>query len=94
VAAQEEQFGPPVGQPGQWASCLRIVEPGTLSTQCVVEVDGNEAITSMCLVKFEGAHERGWLLAVGTAEGMTFFPTDCQAGYIRIYRWVRRAGCG
>lgn len=33
VAAQEEQFGPPVGQPGQWASCLRIVEPTSLSTQ-------------------------------------------------------------
>lgn len=40
----------------------------------------------MCLVRFEAGHEKGWLLAVGTAEGLTFFPTDCQAGYIRIYK--------
>ena len=42
----------------------------------------------MCLVRFDAGHERGLLLAVGTAEGMTFFPTDCRAGYIRLYRCV------
>lgn len=63
-----------------------MVEAAGLSTQCVVELDGNEAITSAAFVKFDSGHERGWLLAVGTAEGMTFFPTDCQAGYIRLYR--------
>jgi hypothetical protein len=32
LAALEEQFGTPRGQPGQWAACLRIVDPATLST--------------------------------------------------------------
>eukprot|EP00983_Pelagomonas_calceolata_P111371 1159776-Pelagomonas_calceolata.AAC.3 len=32
MAALEEQFGTPRGQPGQWAACLRIVDPATLST--------------------------------------------------------------
>lgn len=32
LAAREEQFGAPKGQPGQWASCVRIVEPQNLTT--------------------------------------------------------------
>lgn len=35
LAAREEQFGAPKGLPGQWASCLRIVEPANLTTLCV-----------------------------------------------------------
>ena len=89
IAAQEEQFGAPPGAPGQWASALRVVEPRGLTTTCVEELDGNEAVTAMCFVRFDAGHARGWLLAVGTAEGMTFFPTDCQAGYIRLYRCAR-----
>ena len=30
AAAREEQFGAPKGAPGQWASCLRVVDPATL----------------------------------------------------------------
>jgi len=51
-----------------------------------MELDNNEAITSMALVQFTGAHDTSTLLAVGTAERMTYFPSDCTAGYIRIYR--------
>eukprot|EP00877_Chromochloris_zofingiensis_P000800 jgi/Chrzof1/10720/Cz05g09290.t1 len=91
IAALQEQLGAPIGAPGQWASCLRIVEPRGLSTQCVLELDNNEGITSMCLVQFApGAHDTSMLLAVGTAEGLTYFPTDCQSGYIRIYRILDR----
>ncbi len=42
LAAAEEQFGPPKGQPGQWAGCLRIVDPASLSTVFVTEMDNNE----------------------------------------------------
>lgn len=38
LAALEEQFGTPRGQPGQWAACLRIVDPATLSTGVCVYV--------------------------------------------------------
>jgi hypothetical protein len=38
AAALEEQFGAPCGQPGQWAACIRIVDPATLATAFVVEV--------------------------------------------------------
>lgn len=86
VAALEEQFGPPRGLPGQWASCIRIVEPGQLTTQFVTELDNNEGIVSMTLVQFTGAHDSSSLLAVGTAESLRYMPTECTAGYIRLYR--------
>jgi hypothetical protein len=31
-AAEDEQYGAPRGAPGQWASCLRTVDPATLQT--------------------------------------------------------------
>eukprot|EP00775_Hariotina_reticulata_P013008 gene13008-13137_t len=92
VAAELDQFGALVGAPGQWASCIRLVDPAELSTRTVLELDGSEAITSMCLVKFEGqgVPDTSLLLAVGTAEQMTYFPTSCTAGYIRLYKILDR----
>lgn len=40
LAALEEQFGAPRGEPGQWASCLRVVDPATLSTVFVQVGEG------------------------------------------------------
>ncbi|KAG2485365.1 hypothetical protein HYH03_015856 [Edaphochlamys debaryana] len=89
LAALEEQFGAPKGQPGQWAGCLRIVDPATLSTVFVQELDNNEAVVSMALVELQlpGAGQGiEKLLAVGCARGLRYMPTDCEAAYIRIYR--------
>ncbi|WIA12061.1 hypothetical protein OEZ85_012138 [Tetradesmus obliquus] len=92
LAAELDQYGAAVGAPGQWASCVRIVDPAELSTKAVLELDGSEAITSMALVRFEGpgVPEASLLLAVGTAEQMTYFPTSCTAGYIRLYKILDR----
>ncbi|KXZ43846.1 hypothetical protein GPECTOR_79g125 [Gonium pectorale] len=95
LAALEEQFGAPKGQPGQWAGCLRVVDPATLSTVFVTEVDNNEAITSMAIADLllpsgvpgggaAGGSER--VLVVGTAKALRYMPTDCEASYIRLYR--------
>eukprot|EP00878_Enallax_costatus_P010041 GHUV01010480.1.p1 GENE.GHUV01010480.1~~GHUV01010480.1.p1 ORF type:complete len:1094 (+),score=306.67 GHUV01010480.1:216-3497(+) len=92
LAAELDQYGAAVGAPGQWASCVRLVDPTELATKAVLELDNNEGITSMCLVKFEGQSvpDTSTLLAVGTAEQMTYFPTSCTAGYIRLYRILDR----
>ena len=55
AATLEDQFGAPRGEPGQWAACLRIVDPASLSTVFVQELDNNEAITSMSIVQFAPA---------------------------------------
>lgn len=73
------------------AVCLPVCHPPPppeLSTKCVLELDGNEGICSMALVRFEGTGlpDNSLLLAVGTAEQMTYFPTSCTAGYIRLYK--------
>lgn len=88
LAAELDQYGAPMGAVGQWASCVRLVDPAELSTKCVLELDGNEGICSMALVRFEGTGlpDNSLLLAVGTAEQMTYFPTSCTAGYIRLYK--------
>ena len=89
-AALEEQFGPPRGMAGQWAACLRIVDPASLSTVHVVELDENETVTSMCLAPLQmtsssasssssGAGADTYLV-VGTAQALKFFPTDADGG--------------
>lgn len=69
---QEAQWGPPRGDPTQWASCLRVVDPSTLESASVLELDNNEAALSMCCVRFTGAE--GYLLAVGTVQNLGFYP--------------------
>ncbi|PNG99382.1 Splicing factor 3B subunit 3, partial [Tetrabaena socialis] len=83
LAALEEQFGAPKGQSGQWAGCLRIVDPATLSTVSVLEMDNNEAIVSVALADLappSGAHLQHIekLLVVGCAKGLRYMPMDCE----------------
>lgn len=93
-AALEEQWGAPRGAPGQWAACLRVLDPLTLATQYVAELEGNEAITSACLVTFAGdaaaaaGGDGGAMLAVGTATALRYMPTECEGGAIRLYRFL------
>lgn len=87
AAVLEEQYGPPRAEPGQWASCLRIIEPVGLATTFVSELDNNEAVTSMAIVNFApaaqiaaGAFAQEPVLVVGTARGLKYLPTDCDGG--------------
>lgn len=38
------QFGAARGAAGQWASCIRIVDPASASTAAVLELDENEVL--------------------------------------------------
>lgn len=69
---QEAQWGPPRGDPTQWASCLRVVDPSTLESASVLELDNNEAALSMCCVRFTGGED--FMLAVGTVQNLGFYP--------------------
>ena len=69
---QEAQWGPPRGDPTQWASCLRVVDPSTLESASVLELDNNEAALSMCCVRFTGGDQ--YMLAVGTVQNLGFYP--------------------
>lgn len=88
AAAREAQFGAPKGEPGTWASCVRLVDPVSLGTLDVLELDEDEAALSMCTVSFgEGVgRELGRVVAVGTAKKLQLAPRKSEGGAIRIYR--------
>lgn len=83
-----ERLGSPVGEPGAWASCIRIVDPSTLTTTHCIEMDNNEGALCITTVSFDSAPHLGTLLAVGTAQSLSFYPKSCLGGFIRLYQFT------
>ncbi|KAL2505994.1 Cleavage and polyadenylation specificity factor (CPSF) A subunit protein [Abeliophyllum distichum] len=83
----DEQYGYPKAESGRWVSCIRVLDPRSTETTCLLELQDNEAAFSICTVNFHDK-EYGTLLAVGTAKGLQFWPKrSFEAGYIHIYRF-------
>lgn len=84
----DEHYGYPKAESDKWVSCIRVLDPKTSSTTCLLELQENEAAFSICTVNFHDK-EYGTLLAVGTAKGLQFFPKkNLIAGFIHIYRFL------
>ncbi|CEF98342.1 Cleavage/polyadenylation specificity factor, A subunit, C-terminal [Ostreococcus tauri] len=80
-----EQYGAPKSSPGTWAACVRIIDPKDAKSQYVLELGKNESAISICHVYLTGPNEL--LLAVGTAQNLTFAPRNCDGGFIHLYRY-------
>ncbi|PQM39832.1 splicing factor 3B subunit 3-like [Prunus yedoensis var. nudiflora] len=84
----DEHYGYPKAESDKWVSCIRVLDPKTATTTCLLELQDNEAAFSICTVNFHDK-EYGTLLAVGTAKGLQFWPKrSVTAGYIHIYRFL------
>uniref|UniRef100_A0A0E0JVA8 DNA damage-binding protein 1 n=1 Tax=Oryza punctata TaxID=4537 RepID=A0A0E0JVA8_ORYPU len=84
----DEQYGYPKAESERWVSCIRILDPKSRDTTCLLELQDNEAAVSICTVNFHDK-EHGTLLAVGTAKGLQFWPKrNLSAGFIHIYKFV------
>ncbi|KAF7811372.1 spliceosome-associated protein 130 A [Senna tora] len=84
----DEHYGYPKAESEKWVSCIRVLDPRTGNTTCLLELQENEAAFSICTVNFHDK-EYGTLLAVGTAKGLQFWPKkSLTAGFIHIYRFV------
>ncbi|KAF9586806.1 hypothetical protein IFM89_039968 [Coptis chinensis] len=84
----DEQYGYPKAESQNWVSCIRVIEPRTETTTCLLELQDNEAAFSVCTVNFNNK-EYGMLLAVGTVKGLKFWPKRSHAaGFIHIYRFI------
>ncbi|KAG8058068.1 hypothetical protein GUJ93_ZPchr0002g23542 [Zizania palustris] len=84
----DEQYGYPKAESERWVSCIRILDPRSRDTTCLLELQDNEAAVSICMVNFHDK-EHGTLLAVGTAKGLQFWPKrNLSAGFIYIYKFV------
>lgn len=76
--------GVPAAGLGKWASCIRIFDAAKGETLSLLELEGNEAAFSACLVNF-GSPEM--FLAVGTAKDLNLKPKSVGGGFIRLYRF-------
>ncbi|CAI0443006.1 unnamed protein product [Linum tenue] len=85
---QMEQYGYPKAESDKWVSCIRVLDPRSATTTCLLELQDSEAAFSVCTVNFHDK-EHGALLAVGTAKGLQFWPKKTlAAGFIHIYKFV------
>ncbi|MDA9098618.1 DDB1 family protein [bacterium] len=82
-----EQFGAPKAAPGQWASCVRIVDPSSNETKQIIELEDDEAALCVCHAYFPAADEL--FLVVGSVVGLTFTPRDCKGGFVTLYRYLQ-----
>ena len=76
---------------GKWASCLRLLSPGTGVTTSLVELTENEAAISACIVSFS-QHSDEHFLVVGVARNMVQHQRKiCEAAYLDVYRFLAGA---
>jgi splicing factor 3B subunit 3 len=85
-----EQFGLSRGAPGQWASCVRLVDTKAHATTALIELPEGEA--AMCATCCQFPNYPEILLAVGIAVGLTFNPRACGGGAIALYRFPPDGG--
>eukprot|EP00300_Choanocystis_sp_HF-7_P011202 c17356_g1_i1.p1 GENE.c17356_g1_i1~~c17356_g1_i1.p1 ORF type:complete len:1268 (-),score=345.39 c17356_g1_i1:55-3513(-) len=91
---EEDNTRPLPAPPGQWASCLQVMDPRMLQednptshiTQHL-ELEGNEVAVSMCFATFLPRPNQ-MFLCVGTAVDYQLMPRGSSSGFIRVYRFV------
>lgn len=82
----ESIFSAPKAGTGMWASVIRIIEPIHGHTIHKIKLAQNEAVMSMCTIKFHSSMDGRTYLAVGIAKDMQLNPHINNGGCIDIYR--------
>lgn len=82
-----EEFGYPRAT-GHWASCIEIVDPITeKSVVHKIDLDGNEAATSIAAVSFASQDDETFLI-VGTGKDIIVSPRSFGAAFVYVYRFL------
>lgn len=79
------QFGLPKAEPGKWASCIRVLNPVSGQTSCLIELDDNEAAFSVTTCQFESRPEEIFVV-IGTGVDVKLAPRSCTKGALHVYR--------
>lgn len=82
----EETFSSPKAGLGLWASQIRGLDPIHGHTLFKIPFVQNEAIMSMCVLKFNIAADGRYYLAVGVAKELQLNPRITNGGCIDIYK--------
>ncbi|KAM0792362.1 pre-mRNA-splicing factor rse1 [Microbotryomycetes sp. NB124-2] len=80
-----EVFGLPRAPAGNWASCVRVIDPVTASTVFKVDLDNNEAAFAFAIVQFSSRPGEEFLV-VGTGQDTILAPRYCKTGYLNTYK--------
>lgn len=83
----ESQIGSLKAPSGCWASCIRIVEPITLKTLDLIEIENNENAVALSTASFAGK-EGEMLILVGTVKDLVLQPKSFSCGYVHTYALV------
>ena len=70
-------FGAPKAGPGQWASCVRLLDPIKGEILQLIKLEQNEAAVSMTLVRFANWPDALYCL-VGVAKDLHLNPRSVQ----------------
>ena len=81
------QIGDFRGISSEWASCIRIIDPATVSSLFCLNLADNEAAISAAIVNFESAPDKGAVLCVGVTKGLTFHPRSSQGNCIKTFEF-------
>ncbi|KAK8791095.1 hypothetical protein WA158_005726 [Blastocystis sp. Blastoise] len=84
--ATEIDVGSPIpATTNHWGSCIKVIEPSTLSILERLDLEENEVALSCCFVPFK---DKGGeiFLVVGVAKNMNLHPKQCNEGYLYVYR--------
>ncbi|OLY84346.1 Splicing factor 3B subunit 3 [Smittium mucronatum] len=81
-----EQFGYVRAKDGNWASCVRVLNPFTGETVQLIELDDNEAAFSLASVEFRNDIGKHYII-VGTACNVTLRPRTCSDAFLCVYEW-------
>lgn len=82
----EDTFSSPKAGNGMWASHIRIMDPVHGHSINKVSLAQNEAIISMCMVKFYSVMDGKYYLVVGVAKELQLNPRTSNGGAIDVYR--------
>ena len=89
----EESQGPPLRGPipeldGKWASCIRVLDTSNGVTLHRLELQDNQAASSLCTCTFP-AHSSEVFVAVGVTTGLLLHPRSSTGkNFIHIYRFM------
>jgi len=84
VAKKKSLIGPPKANvPGQWASCVRLIEAVNGDTLDIKDFENNEAAFSITACTFSVAAKE--YLVVGTVKDMTLYPRSAAGGFLYTY---------
>ncbi|KAI8837822.1 splicing factor 3B subunit 3-like protein [Chytridium lagenaria] len=80
------QFGLPRAEAGNWASCVRLINPLTAETLALYDLDNNNAAFCIQIVTFPATAPGETFVIIGGARASIPNPRSCKNGILLTYK--------